>query len=87
MPPAPSGEDIDNYTFWYYTSDPKLAHRPQDLGVAAQHVETIDYDLDLSEAAISDDLAVTVRRPGDPRFAIAGTVAPSASSGGSFRAA
>lgn len=80
-PPAFSGENIDNYTFWYYTSDVKLAHRLQDLGVAAQHVETIDYDLG------PGDLAVTVPRPGNTRFAVDGTVVPPTQPSGSFRAA
>ena len=81
VPPQPDGEDIDNYTFWYYTTDAKLAHRLQDLGVVAQHVANLRYDLD-PEAPHA--LRVTVRRPGDPRFALAGVVTPSVVPSGSF---
>ena len=52
VPPQPNGEDIDNYAFWYYTTDAKLAHRLQDLGVSAEHVATIRYDLDPEQAAV-----------------------------------
>ena len=34
VPPDGAG-DINNYTFWYYTTSEKLAHRLQDLGVMA----------------------------------------------------
>ncbi len=46
VPPEIGLGDINNYTFWYYTTDEKLAHRLRDLGVSAQHVETIGYMLE-----------------------------------------
>jgi hypothetical protein len=87
VPPAFTGEDIDNYTFWYYTSDEKLAHRLRKAGVSAQHVETIDYVLGPGTSGVPNHLAVVVPRPGDPRFAVAGTVASSVAPSGAFRAA
>jgi hypothetical protein len=86
VPPAPAGEDIDNYTFWYYTTDEKLARRLQSLGVSAQHAETIRYDLDPGIVGVDNSLFVEVRRPGDPRFTLDGTVLPSATQSGSFEA-
>src|SRR5437868_3101699 len=40
VPPQP-GAAIDTYALWYYTSDAKLAHALQKLGIDAQHVPTI----------------------------------------------
>src|SRR5215471_17498970 len=37
VPPDFTG-DINNYTLWYYTSDPKLAQQLRQAGVAAQWV-------------------------------------------------
>ena len=86
VPPEIGVGDINNYTFWYYTTDEKLAHRLRDLGVSAQHVETIGYVLEPEQTAIPNDLAVTVRRPGEPRFTLDGTVVPSDIPTGSFEA-
>ena len=86
VPPQPGAGDINNYTFWYYTTDPKLAHRLRDFGIAAQHVETLDYDLDPQIVGLPNDLTVTVRRPGDPRFTLHGTVVPSETPSGAFQA-
>jgi len=86
VPPEPGVGDINNYTFWYYTTDTKLAHRLQELGVAAQHVPTIRYDLDPEQTGIPNDLSVIVRKPGDPRFMLEGTVVPSENPTGSFEA-
>jgi hypothetical protein len=86
VPPEPGAGDINNYTFWYYTTDSQLAHRLQDLGVSAQHVATIRYDLDPELTGVPNHLAVTVRRPGQPRLALEGTVIPSATPTGSFEA-
>ena len=86
VPPAPSGEDIDNYTFWYYTSNQQLAHRLQEAGVSAQYVETIEYVLEPGRVGRPNVFAVAVRRPGEPRFIVVGTVVPSATPSGSFRA-
>ena len=86
VPPEPGVGDINNYTFWYYTTDEKLARRLQDLGVSAQHVATIRYNLDPGEAGVSNDLSVIVRRPGDPRFTVEGTVVPLETPTGSFEA-
>jgi len=86
VPPAPAGEDIDNYTFWYYTTSEKLARRLQDLGVAAQHVANIDYALHPGQAGTTNTLSVTVKRPGSPRFVLSGTVVPTETPAGSFEA-
>jgi len=83
VPPDFSG-DINNYTLWYYTSDAKLAHELQMLGVEAQHVPTIDYDYERSGA--SDPLFVAVPRPGSPRLWLDGTVIESTTLAGSFEA-
>ena len=86
VPPQPGLGDINNYTFWYYTTHAKLAHRLQDIGVRAQHVATIRYDLDAEQAGVAGGLTVGVPRPGEPRFALSGTVTPSDASAGSFEA-
>jgi hypothetical protein len=78
--------DINNYTFWFYPTDERLAHRLQDLGLSAQHVATIRYDLDPDQAGIPNDLAVTAHRPGEPRFTLEGAVVPSEIPTGSFQA-
>jgi len=86
VPPAPAGEDIDNYTFWYYTTSGELARRLQDLGVEAQHVANIDYTLHPGAAGTTNTLSVTVKRPGNPRFVLSGTVVPPSTPAGSFEA-
>ena len=86
VPPEIGVGDINNYTFWYYTTDEKLAHRLQHLGVSAEHVATIAYNLDLERIGVPNDFEVTVRRPGEPRFTLEGTVVPSQIPTGSFRA-
>jgi hypothetical protein len=83
VPPDFSG-NINNYTLWYYTSDAKLAHHLERLGVAAQHVPTIDYDYEPSGA--SNPLFVAVPRPGDPSLSLGGTVSESTTLAGSFEA-
>ena len=81
VPPDFTG-DINNYTLWYYTSDAKLATQLRDVGVAAQHVPTIDYDFDAGD----NSLFVRVPRPGSPRLALFGTVSPSPNPAGAFLA-
>jgi hypothetical protein len=85
VPPDFAG-DIDNYTFWYYTTDEHLAKRLQDLGVDAQHVGSLRYALTPALPDVANELSVTVRRPGDPRFALDGTVVPTQVPSGSFEA-
>ena len=86
VPPESGVGDINDYTFWYYTTDTKLAHRLQDLGVSAQHVAPIRYDLDPEELGIPNDLTVVVPRPGSPTLVLSGTVTPLAAPTGSFEA-
>ena len=81
VPPDGTG-DINNYTLWYYTSDEKLATKLRKAGVSAQHVPTIDYNLDLDD----NSLMVRVPRPGAPRFVLSGTLQPSPNPAGSFLA-
>lgn len=83
VPPDFSG-DINNYTLWYYTSDAKLAHHLERLGVAAQHVPTIDYDYE--PGGPGSPLFVAVPRPGSPRLVLDGTVVESTTPAGSFEA-
>ena len=81
IPPDGTG-DINNYTIWYYTSDPKLATELRRAGVDTQHVPTIDYNYQ----AGSDSFSVHVPRPGNPQLDLAGTVQPSPDPAGSFLA-
>ena len=83
VPPDFSG-DINNYTLWYYTSDSKLAHKLQLLGVEAQHVPTLDYEYVAGGG--SRPLFVDVPRPGGPRLTVNGTVIESTNLAGSFQA-
>lgn len=85
VPPDGQG-DINNYTFWYYTTDETLARRLRDLGVSAQHVEPLRYDLQLAFPGVPDNFTVVVPRPGNPRFMLDGTVVPTATASGSFEA-
>jgi len=86
VPPQPGVGDINNYTFWYYTTSERLARRLQDLGVAAQHVADIDYDLSPGKAGRTNHLKVMVKRPGDPRLLLSGTVVPPEAPSGTFEA-
>ncbi len=83
VPPDFTG-DINNYTFWYETSAPRLAHALQGFGVPAQHVERIDVDFESTGGAAPFE--VTVRRPGDPRLLLEGAVVESQTPSGSFTA-
>ena len=87
VPPEPGVGDINNYTFWYYTTDARLAHRLQELGVAAQHVPTIRYDVGPEQTGIPTDLSVIVRKPGDPRFILEGNDCSVRNSDGFVRSA
>lgn len=80
VPPDFTG-DINNYTFFYYTDDLRLALRLNLAGVRAQFVPTLDYDF-----ANNSELFVRVPLPGFPRFTVSGTVSPSPSPAGSFTA-
>ncbi|MBL8742028.1 MAG: hypothetical protein JNK04_13065, partial [Myxococcales bacterium] len=64
--------DINNYTFWYATTHSKLADRLGDLGVDAEHVGKIDYDLELGSGTLP--FHVKVPKPKDARFELDGTV-------------
>ena len=64
--------DIDNYTLWYYTDDAKLAKSLRRAGVAAQHLPTLRYDYEAGDGSVP--LHVQVRKPGDPRLRLDGTV-------------
>ena len=83
VPPDFTG-DINNYTFWYETSAPRLANALKSLGVPAQHVERIDVDFESTGGAAPFE--VLVRRPGEPRFSLEGTVVESQTPSGSFTA-
>jgi hypothetical protein len=69
IPPDFTG-DINNYTIWYYTSDPKLATQLRKAGLDAQQVPTIDYNYQ----ATNDSFSVRVPKPGTPQLDLAGTV-------------
>ena len=81
VPPDGTG-DINNYTLWYYTGNPRLATQLRNAGVGAQLVPTIDFDYDADD----NSLFVRVPRPGSPRLALFGTVSSSPNPAGSFLA-
>jgi hypothetical protein len=89
VPPDFTG-DIDNYTFFYFTTSEALASSLSAAGVDARHVADIDYDYDrdFDTTPDGDDTAFAVRVPAraEPGFALAGTVSPSYSPSGSFLA-
>lgn len=78
VPPDFTG-DINNYTFFYYTDDLRLALRPNLTGVQAQFVPTIIYDYENNNA-----LFVRVPLPGIPRLTVSGAVTPLPAPAGSF---
>ena len=83
VPPDFTG-DINNYTLWYYTSNVELAVRLSQIGVDAQFVPTLDYDLFRSG---QDGLFhVAVPLPGRPSLKLEGVVTQSNSPAGSFEA-
>jgi hypothetical protein len=83
VPPDFTG-DINNYTLWYYTTDADLANHMVRLGVAAQHVQNIAYGYVPGLAGTNVPFFVDVPRPGDPTFALSGTVTTSETPSGSF---
>jgi hypothetical protein len=85
VPPDFTG-DINNYTLWYYTSDAKLAHNLEKLGINAQHVPTIDYEYEPGGNGNPGFFFVAVPRPGSPRLSLDGTVTASPTPAGSFDA-
>jgi hypothetical protein len=78
VPPDGTG-DINNYSFFYYTDDLRLALRLNLAGVRAQFVPTLVYDYDGGTSFF-----VRVPLPGIPRFKVSGAVTPSPSPAGSF---
>jgi hypothetical protein len=84
VPPDFTG-DINNYTFWYYTTHLELALQLSRVGVRAQYVPTIDYAFDAADGGPSP-LGVKVPLPGFPQMRIDGLVEPSALLAGSFEA-
>jgi hypothetical protein len=81
VPPDFSG-DINNYLLAYFTTDEKLAHHLNKLGVKARHVENIDFDLDRDPCDDTGLLTVSVPRT----LSLSGRVAASDTSAGSFDA-
>lgn len=80
VPPDGTG-DINNYTFFYYTDDLRLASRLILTGVPAQFVPTIDY-----QHGADNLFSVRVPLPGTPQFTVSGAVIPSPNPAGSFTA-
>lgn len=81
VPPDFSG-DINNYLLDYYTTDARLAHHLNKLGVNARHVENIDFDLDRDHGADTAQMTVSVPRT----LSLSGEVAASHTAAGSFDA-
>ena len=81
VPPDFTG-DINNYTIWYSTSNPKLATQLRKVGVDAQLVPVIDYDYQ----SPNNSLTVRVPAPFEPVMTLSGNVFPSANAAGSFTA-
>lgn len=84
VPPDFTG-DINSYTLWYYTSDALLASRLNRIGVPAQHVERIDYELAPGSSGTAL-FHVSVPLPGRPQLRLDGFVVESDTSAGSFAA-
>ncbi len=85
VPPDFTG-DINNYTLWYYTSDPKLAHQLKKLGMRAQLVSTIDYEQIPGIGDSPDSFHIAVPRPAKPTLQLDGEVVPSGTPAGTFTA-
>jgi hypothetical protein len=85
VPPDFTG-DINNYTLWYYTSDPKLAHYLKKLGMPVLLVPTINFELIPSADDGPDAFHITVPRPGNPALSLEGEVIPSEAPAGTFTA-
>jgi hypothetical protein len=80
IPPDGTG-DINNYTLYYYTDDIVMWLYLNVVGVDAQYVPTLQYRM-----SANNSLLVRIPVPGFPRFQIAGNIAPSNVSSGSFLA-
>lgn len=81
VPPDFTG-DINNYTIWFSTSNPKLATQLRKVGVDAQLVPVIDYDY----ASGDNSLTVRVSAPFETSLVLSGSVLPSPNAAGSFNA-
>jgi hypothetical protein len=84
VPPDITG-DINNYTFWYYTSDAKLAHHLERVGINAQQVANLDYDYD-PEGGGPTPLNVRIDQSGELTLRLDGMVVESTTPAGSFAA-
>jgi hypothetical protein len=84
IPPDFTG-DVNNYTLWYYTSDPQLASRLNRIGVPAQHVQRIDYEHEPGDSG-PGRFHVSVPLQGRPQLRLDGFVLESDASAGSFAA-
>ena len=83
VPPTGMG-DIDNYTFWYYTSNLDLALHLIGAGVSAQWDPFINFGYDRDVPSTDTSFSVNVPWPGSPTFSVSGTVTPSVAPSGSF---
>lgn len=81
VPPDGTG-DINNFTYWYFTDDDRLADKLQDAGVEAESVCNIGFHYNKNQASNN----FKVRVFGDPYLEIRGTVTPSVVPAGSFDA-
>jgi len=82
VPPDFTG-DINNYTYWYYTDDKKLAEHLNDAGVSAKRVSHIDYDFNKKKASGPN---FHVHVPGSGGLSVDGRVTPSVVPAGTFDA-
>lgn len=85
VPPDFTG-DINNYTFWYYTTNRELAQRLIRAGVRAQYVPEIELSYEASGPGVPSAFHVGVPLPGNPPFELDGFVVESDALAGSFRA-
>lgn len=78
VPPDGTG-DINNYTLFYYTNDPRLYLLLNATGVSAQFVPTMTYGL-----AADNTANIQVPFPGSPRLSVFGKIQPSQQPAGAF---
>jgi hypothetical protein len=85
VPPDGTG-NVNLYQLWYYTDVATLADTLRDARVPAQFVANLAYNYTSCGNAVSCPFWVNVPWPGDPTFAVAGSVTASDVSTGPFTA-
>jgi len=73
VPPDGSG-DVNAFTLWSFTTDAELASSLQRLGLDAQHIPAISFEV--SSDGTSATNSISVPYPGHPSLMMHGTVTP-----------